>query len=134
MNVAVCLDEHNGMLFNHRRQSQDRVLRARLLSLTCGEKLWMNAYSAEQFAGEEERIQVSEHFLEEAGPENWCFVEDQALLPYADKIGALVIYRWNRAYPGDFFFQLDLSGWKLSASVDFKGFSHELITEERYVR
>ena len=45
MILIVCVDDHNGMMFNHRRQSQDRVLRADILELTDGKKLWMNAYS-----------------------------------------------------------------------------------------
>ena len=48
MILIVCVDDHNGMMFNHRRQSQDRVLRADILELTGGKKLWMNAYSRKQ--------------------------------------------------------------------------------------
>ena len=44
--IVICvIDDHGGMLFNHRRQSQDRILRARILQRTKGKKLWMNAYS-----------------------------------------------------------------------------------------
>ena len=50
MILIVCVDDHNGMMFNHRRQSQDRVLRADILELTDGKKIWMNAYSRNQFA------------------------------------------------------------------------------------
>ena len=52
MKIIVCVDNQNGMMFNHRRQSQDRVLRKRILELTGGKKLWMNAYSQKQFTGE----------------------------------------------------------------------------------
>ena len=38
MILIVCVDDHNGMMFNHRRQSQDRVLRADILELTDGKK------------------------------------------------------------------------------------------------
>lgn len=134
MKIAVCLDDNNGMLFNHRRQSQDRAVRTRLLSLVRRGRLWMNAYSAEQFAGQEEHIKVSEQFLEEAGRETWCFVENQDVSPYEERITEIVIYRWNRSYPGDFFFPLDLKQWKLESSIEFHGFSHEKLTEERYVR
>ena len=61
MKIIVCVDNQNGMMFNHRRQSQDRVLRKRILELTGGEKLWMNAYSMGQFPDEAaSRIQVTE--------------------------------------------------------------------------
>ena len=33
MVLIVCVDDHNGMMFNHRRQSQDRILRADILNL-----------------------------------------------------------------------------------------------------
>ena len=38
MKIIVCVDNQNGMMFNHRRQSQDRVLRKRILELTGGKK------------------------------------------------------------------------------------------------
>lgn len=134
MKVAVCLDDHQGMMFNHRRQSQDQILRKRLLSLVRRGKLWMDAYSAEQFADVADKIHISDNFLEEAGNGTFCFVEDKDITPYLDKIGEVIIYRWNRSYPGDVFFKLDLSGWKLESTIDFAGSSHEKITEERYLR
>ena len=36
MILIVCVDDHNGMMFNHRRQSQDRILRGDILELTEG--------------------------------------------------------------------------------------------------
>lgn len=45
MIVMVCVDDKNGMMFNKRRQSQDRVLRQHMLELAGDKKLWMNAYS-----------------------------------------------------------------------------------------
>ena len=39
MKIIVCVDNQNGMMFNHRRQSQDRVLRKRILELTGGKKV-----------------------------------------------------------------------------------------------
>ena len=49
MILAVCIDDRNGMLFNGRRQSQDRVLREDLVREAGGGPLWMSAYSARQF-------------------------------------------------------------------------------------
>ena len=66
MILIVCVDDHNGMMFNHRRQSQDRVLRADILELTDGKKIWMNAYSRKQFAeSDAEKIMVDETFLDD---------------------------------------------------------------------
>ena len=33
MIVIACLDDNGGMMFNHRRQSQDRMLRAHIAAL-----------------------------------------------------------------------------------------------------
>ena len=40
MIIMVCVDDNNGMMFNKRRQSQDRVLRQRMLELAGEKKLW----------------------------------------------------------------------------------------------
>lgn len=61
MKIIVCVDNQNGMMFNHRRQSQDRVLKKRILELTGGKKLWMNAYSQKQF------LQVNGNYAERTG-------------------------------------------------------------------
>ena len=52
MILIVCVDDHNGMMFNHRRQSQDRILRGDILELAEGKILWMDAYSKKQFVEE----------------------------------------------------------------------------------
>ena len=80
MKIIVCVDNQNGMMFNHRRQSQDRVLRKRILELTGGKKLWMNAYSQKQFlqvngnmSKEQEQsgqIQADEAFWKRRGRES----------------------------------------------------------------
>ena len=135
MIAIVCVDDNNGMMFNHRRQSQDRVLREHVLREADGEGVWMNAYSAKQFAdAEPSRLKVCENFLEQAGNGEFCFVEDQDLRPYMDRTREIILYKWNRVYPADFRFEVDLSSWKLEESEEFAGFSHEKITRERYIR
>ena len=67
MHIIICLDDDNGMLFHDRRQSQDVKLRADVLERLGERMLWMNAYSARQFAdAEDARIHISDSFLEEA--------------------------------------------------------------------
>lgn len=134
MIVIVALDDRGGMLFNHRRQSQDRLLRERILSMSAGSKLWMNHYTEKQFidAGHCPQINVSDDFLSEAGPGEYCFVENEPVAPFLQWIEGLVVYRWNRKYPGDQKFDLSLDGWQLQRTTDFQGSSHEKITEEVY--
>lgn len=134
MIAAVCIGEGNGMLFNRRRVSRDKRQQEDLLAL-CGEgRLWMDGYSAPLFAWAEERVTVDEAFLEKAGPGEVCFVEDRALSPVEDRVGALVLYRWNRAYPSDVRFDFDLSDFYLEERTEFPGTSHEKITREIYRR
>lgn len=134
MIIVVCLDDHNGMLFNRRRQSQDSCLRGRVLEL-CGEKLlWMNAYSAGQFSEAAPNIRVAENFLEKAGAGEYCFVENTDMTAAAAWAEGLVIYRWNRTYPSDVKFPTELFSDKmrLVSTEDFAGSSHERITQEVY--
>ena len=133
MILIVCVDDAGGLGFNRRRQSQDRALRARMLEKWG--RLWMNAYSAGQFA-KEDPVTADEDFLEKAGPGDACFAEGPAAAEALDRAEKLVLYRWNRKYPADCHFPLDLEarGWRLEETEDFAGSSHEKITEEVYVR
>lgn len=137
MIIHACVDSRNGMLFNGRRQSQDRALRQAILDGSARRPLWMNAYSARQFSGAPEgRLIVDPNFLAKAGPGEHCFVEDQPLLPWQDRIESLVLYRWGRTYPADAHLDLPLEGgvWRLRTAGTFPGFSHDLITKEVYTR
>ena len=79
---------------------------------------------------------MDDDFLQEAVDGDYCFVEDTALKPYERWIEKIIVFRWNRAYPADQHFDIDLCGgnWKLSTSDDFAGHSHERITMEVYLR
>lgn len=132
MIAAVCIDDRNGLLFNHRRLSRDRAQQEDLLAL-CGEKpLWLAPYSAPLFDWAPERVRVEEDFLEQAAPGDICFVEDRQ--PPAEKLEGLILYRWNRAYPSDVRLELDLSRFTLTERTEFPGVSHETITREQYIR
>lgn len=134
MIAALCLDGQNGMLFNHRRQSQDRLLREDLAREAAGRLLWMNAYSAGQFAPLPPNVRTAEDFLEQAGPGEVCFVEDRDLSPLWERVEGLILYRWNRRYPADVYFTLSMEDWTLARRTEFPGSSHKLITKEVYTR
>lgn len=133
MNIAVCLDDKNGMLFCGRRQSKDQYLRQQLLERSKLNALWMNGFSAKQFeAGD--AIQVAEDFLNLAPQGSWCFVENTDVLPHKEKIEYIAIYRWNRLYPSDVKFPVEAfcDSWRLVSTRTFPGYSHDEITEEIY--
>ena len=131
MKLILCLDDHNGMAFNGRRQSMDRVVRARMLELTGG-AIRMNDYSFRQFK-EPVNAAVSEDFLSSAQPGEWCFAETCDVTPYENEIETLTVFRWNRIYPADLSCDLP-DRWTRISAREFVGSSHETVTEEVYIR
>lgn len=132
MIVIVCLDDKNGMMFNKRRQSSDRVLREHIIAITKESRLWMNEYSAEMF--ENANINVHSNFLKKANLGDYCFVENCSLEKHIKKIEKIIVYRWNKRYPADMYFDISLEDWKLLSTTDLIGNSHEKITEETYIK
>lgn len=135
MNLIVCVDDDNGMLFNQRRQSQDRILRQRILEITSGKKLRMNHYSGKQFEKEDaSNIHLDDDFLSVALPDDFCFVENENVASLENQVEKIIMYKWNRKYPSDLQFTINLSSWELVSVYEFAGSSHDKITEEVYVR
>ena len=128
MKLIVCLDDKNGMLFNKRRQSRDKILIENVLELCKGETLYTNEYSATLFP--EKSVVICEDF--ETVENGYVFAEN--FMIDEEQIQEIIIYKWNRVYPADKFFNISLDGWNLAEKVDFAGSSHEKITRERYVR
>ena len=125
MKLIVCLDDNNGMMFNNRRQSRDKILIENVLEFCKGEKLYTNEYSAKLFP--ENAVEICEN------PENgYCFAENFTV--DENDIEEIIVYKWNRVYPADVQFNIDLKKWNLAETFDFAGSSHEKITRERYVR
>ena len=139
MNIIVCLDDNGGMLFNRRRQSRDAILLDDMLTMVgeMGRKLWIAPFSEKLLKPYMENrpfITVDEEYLEQAESQDFCFVESDLLLELEEKIDSIILYRWNRVYPADTYFDIDLSGWQLVSTGEFSGASHELITKEVYTR
>ena len=157
--TIVCVDNRMGICLNGRRVSRDRMVSEDILEMTRGNVLWMapeaDKLFKEVFKAKEEvcretgtgkKIQdagrledekmwkVDRNFLENAEEEDFCFVEGENLAGYEGKITEIVLYKWNRDYPADVFFEVDLSKWRLEERKDFSGYSHEKITKEIYNR
>ncbi len=135
MIVIACVDDNNGMLFHQRRQSRDIALYNHILQLTEGKRLLMNEYSAKQFLKEEhQNVIVQSDFLDIAQEQDYCFVENTDISQYGNDIQKIILYRWNRVYPADYYFQFPINKdiWKLQTVSDIKGNSHDMITEEVY--
>lgn len=132
MNVIVCLDDNQGMLFNKRRQSRDRKVLEDIAEMT--KLLWISPFSEKLFLESSCEVRMDELFLEKAEKGEFSFVENEEILPYIDKVEQIIVYKWNRKYPADFKFDVPLESWKLLEQKEFAGFSHEKITREVYVR
>lgn len=137
MFLIAFVDDSGGMMFNHRRQSRDRVALARILDITAGSTLWMNEYSASLFVEySAPQIQVDALFLDKAGQEDYCLVENVDISPYLPFVGKIILFHWNRAYPSDMKFPIKVENgkWRLVSTEDFPGSSHEKITMEVYIK
>ena len=133
MILMVCIDERGGMMFNHRRQSRDRVLCARMLEIAKDTRLHVTPYTQKIF-DPAAPLCVSDAPWMQAGQGEYYFAEDGEIP--MERVEQVYVYRWNRAYPGDRFFDADLAllGFTLTQSEDFTGSSHDAITEELYVK
>ena len=135
MKIIVCLDDQNGMMFNQRRQSQDRMVREDIMQLSL--PIVMNAYSYKMFEKEvfAERIVVNNDLpvLKEAC---YQFIEDLDIKPYEDQITEIIVYSWNRNYPRDLKWTIDLTDkqWQIISETEFQGSSHDCITKKVYIR
>ena len=70
MKLVVCVDDDMGILFNKRRQSQDSVVRDRVVAKLQNANLYMSEYSGKQFELiQDSRIVIGEDFFEKAGQE-----------------------------------------------------------------
>lgn len=133
MNVIVCVDNRMGTMFNKRRQSSDRILCEKAVSVLGDARLLLKSYSRPLFEEINCTLIQDENCLSIAQKGDFCFVEGDDLAPFEDKIESLVLFKWNRDYPFDKKLNIDLSkGWKLIQTEEFKGSSHDKITMEIY--
>lgn len=127
MKIIICLDDDFGMMFGGRRQSRDKAVCEKAMSLAEGGKLYINSFSEKLFA--EYGVTVDDEMLSVAGDGDVCFLEN--MLP-PENTSELIVFKWNRRYPGDMHFEPTKNGFTLISSEDFEGNSHEKITMEIY--
>ena len=135
MTLYFCLDDRGGMCFNKRRQSRDAAVLADIQSRIEGE-LAIDPFSQKlmEKAGIPYSIAPSE--ITEPVEGLHFFVEERPVGEWVSLASCVVCYRWNRHYPADQYFDIDLSamGFALWERKDFPGSSHETITREVYVK
>lgn len=92
----------------------------------------MNFYTYELYKDFKNAV-VSEDFLSRAKADDYCLLETCSVKEDEEKIRELFIFRWNKVYPADTYFDLDLSLWNLAELEELEGSSHS-ITKERYIK
>lgn len=128
MKIIVCIDKNKGMMFNRRRQSRDRLVIEDMEKHLNGEPLWIAPYSEALLKDSGIQYTVSEDPLAAAG-DGYCFLEDRS--PAAqESITEVILYHWNRTYPADLKFDLDMNAFKKKSTANFPGSSHDKITKE----
>ncbi len=133
MKFIICIDKNNGVSLFNKRLSSDIALREYLAQIIGDSKLWVSSYSAKQF-GDECAYITDDDYLSKAGEQDYVFVEDKGF--DIAKATQFIICNWNRRYPADAFFKVDLKalGFKRVDKQDLKGKSHDKITVEVYQR
>ena len=129
MILIACLDKKGGMLFGEKRQSRDRAVVERILSLTEGKRLFLTPYSAALFP-EREGIIPTEHPEARAEEGDFYFVEDGPIPE--EGVEGLLLFLWNRHYPATRTLDQSRFSLKRISKREFTGTSHERITEEAY--
>ena len=132
MKVILCLDDNNGMLFNNRRQSRDRFVVEDIISDLSSEKLHISPFSEKLFEEYSDKVAVDDDFIKNISAEV-CFVENYSLKEI-ENITEVIVYKWNRVYPADFYCDVDFSKFSLVSEKEFKGNSHEKITKQIYIK
>ena len=134
LKVIACVDDRNGMLFNHRRQSRDQAVTEKIQEICQGKILWMNEYSFSLYGNlEGVTVRCDKDFLIQADTGEFALTETEDPVLYSDKTEELILFCWNRTYPAQLFMTLDLSGWKQVEELEFEGNSHKKITLKKYV-
>lgn len=133
MTVFLCIDDNRGMLFNNRRQSRDSEVINDMLK-TASSSVYAHSFSEKYLSTLSSSFTFSDTLLEEK--KDFCFIENLDIAPYLSSIDSVILYKWNRDYPFDVTFDVDLKaeGYRLENKTDFAGSSHDKITKEVWVK
>lgn len=135
MTLYVCLDDRNGMLFNKRRQSRDAMVLADIQSEIPG-PLAIDPFSEQLIQSAQIPYTLVPEDPALLEPDAHFFLENRNPSELIPLTSIVVIYRWNRRYPADLHWAVDLAEWgfSLKETYEFAGKSHEKITKEVYTK
>lgn len=118
------------MMFNNRRQSRDKCIIDDIKNMLGKDSICVfSKYSNLLFENS-----INTVLYDGITDTGYFFAENIHLKQFECKIEQLIVYRWNKIYPADFYIDINLSNFKKIKSEDFCGNSHKIITKEIYVK
>lgn len=141
MKVIFVLDQKNGMMFNHRRQSFDQAILKKIVADVneVEGRLWVSDYSKELFASHDVNTMLLEEFdLTKANDNDAVYVENidvdlEAMIANKEMSVELNFYRWDKVYPSDkkmTFTKELLDAFFVKDSYEMSGETHDVISVE----
>lgn len=135
MNLISCVDNRLGILFNHRRVSQDKTIIENIEQWAKNIPLYVDSYSFELFqTAHLTQLHLNQH-LPSRSLQGWQFIEQQNIdIPFQQG-DQWMIYYFNRNYPSDHKLPIDLnhsSNWSIIDVSPFVGQAHDKITRVLY--
>ena len=126
------------MMFNNRRQTKDRMVIQKIKKKKKNNFLHLSEYSKPLFQGEDNLIEFGTRWRNEViikGEESdYFFIEDSRPKDYECIIHRIILFCWNKTYPADSFFDIDLNNYEQKEEIEFEGYSHEKISMKIYDR
>ncbi len=141
MRVVYVLDQKNGMMFNHRRQSFDQTIIKKIVEdvKDTNGRLWLSDYSKELFASYDVKVMPLEEFdLTTINDNDVVYVENidvdlEAMIADKEVSIELNFYRWDKVYPSDkkmTFTKELLDAFFVKDSYELSGDIHDVISVE----
>ena len=134
MKIIICWSNNKGIAFHQRRVSRDAAVIADIKSLLGQQPLYIHPASQILFGESGIDLVCSESYLSDANDNDYVFIESDAYLSFEDDIRQIIAYNWNRDYPADTYFRMDLSAFEQVDSTILPGHSHENIQREIWNR
>lgn len=141
MKIVFVLDQKNGMMFNHRRQSFDQAIIKKIVEDVNEVKgrLWLSNYSKDLFTSYDVNVMPLEEFdLTKANDNDVVYVENidvdlEAMIADKEASIELNFYRWDKVYPSDkkmIFTKELLDAFFVKDSYEMSGETHDVISVE----
>lgn len=132
MTICICVDDNMGILFNRRRVSRDGELISRLTKKFENRKIFIKEYSLPLFTDHKDRVCIFED-ITTLCEDAVCFLEE-GIERIPDNTDRIITYHWNRKYPSDTYFYIDEEKFGCVCESEFKGSSHDKISERTWIR